>query len=301
MDKIYENLPRWFHSDVSPDVESSLSLLQCGWERCLPNHSFANLRNIYLIHYVRSGRGILNINGNHHILDTGSIFLIRPNQPAIYSADRNDPWEYYYFAFNGTLSSEVLEKTVFREGNFHAKIEDNGLAEAIVEAALRLHEGEHDTFEMLECLFHFLRFIAASDEAPTVMGKPGDTSAYYAQQVLHYIHANYSKHITVSDIADTLHINRSQLYSHFRKQMGTGIEQYLTEVRLQEACRLLCGSNAEINMIASMVGYNSYSAFTRMFTRLQGISPTEYRRQNQNTVFSPKESFPPLDFFKKEV
>lgn len=67
-----------------------------------------------MIHFIKSGRGTLSINNQTYVLNSNDAFLIRPNQIAVDTADKEFPWEYYYFAFNGLMAPELIERTYFK-------------------------------------------------------------------------------------------------------------------------------------------------------------------------------------------
>ena len=81
---------------------AELCLSYCGWEQCEPGHRFGpNRRRAFVLHFVRKGRGILEINGSQYHVKQGEIFLIPPNVEAWYEADQNDPWLYSWIGFTG--------------------------------------------------------------------------------------------------------------------------------------------------------------------------------------------------------
>lgn len=93
-----------------------------------------------------------------------------------------------------------------------------------------------------------------------------------------YLDENYQHKITVSDLAVIAHLSPRQLNQLFREQVGFTPHQYLTELRMQAAWKLLEQGELPVQRIADAVGFSSMSAFSDRFTRYFGRSPRYFRR-----------------------
>ena len=90
----------------------SVTVYYCGYEKCESGHFWGPaVRNQYLLHYVISGCGTYVVGGETYTLHAGSCFLIRPGERTLYTADRKDPWEYMWVAFDGFDVLEILRRT----------------------------------------------------------------------------------------------------------------------------------------------------------------------------------------------
>jgi two-component system, response regulator YesN len=83
--------------------------------------------------------------------------------------------------------------------------------------------------------------------------------------------------LSVSLIADELGITQPYLSSFFRKATGQTILEFISEIRLQEAKRLLSDSNCTVMHVAQAVGYSNDIGFIRFFKKHEGITPGQYR------------------------
>lgn len=93
-----------------------------------------------------------------------------------------------------------------------------------------------------------------------------------------YIQEHYSESLTLEGLAEQCALSPTHLSHTFRETMGRPLFAYINEVRIDRACGLLKRSSMSVVEIAYAVGYNSLSFFNRYFRRLNGLSPTEYRR-----------------------
>ncbi|WP_313996793.1 AraC family transcriptional regulator [uncultured Paenibacillus sp.] len=101
------------------------------------------------------------------------------------------------------------------------------------------------------------------------------------EEVLKEIHASYYTQITVNELAARHFLSESNLRKKFSEWTGVSPKQYIINLRLQEAKRLLQQTNKAIDSISSEVGFTSSSRFYDFFVKSFGITPLEWRKQNQ--------------------
>lgn len=96
-----------------------------------------------------------------------------------------------------------------------------------------------------------------------------------------YIDQNYDQQIALSDIAKQVHLSVSRLAHLFKEQMGITLIDYLTNVRIENAKRLLLTTDDSCTTICYQVGYNNQSYFTRTFKDIVGMTPGQFRQSNR--------------------
>ncbi|HHY81976.1 MAG TPA: response regulator [Clostridiales bacterium] len=92
-----------------------------------------------------------------------------------------------------------------------------------------------------------------------------------------YMHENFNKDITVSDIAEKAYLSPCYANYIFKKETGLTLIEYLTKIRIEEAQRLLKGSLLKVYEIAEKVGYKSNSYFCSVFKEHCRMTPLEFR------------------------
>jgi two-component system, response regulator YesN len=101
-------------------------------------------------------------------------------------------------------------------------------------------------------------------------------------RVRNYIHKHYSNcRLKIQDIAGEVHFSPAYVSALFKKEMNQNIWDYVSEVRIMEAKRLLAATDMKRYEIAYKVGYESPEHFSRMFKRYVGASPADYRKEEQ--------------------
>lgn len=100
------------------------------------------------------------------------------------------------------------------------------------------------------------------------------------KMLLDYINDHYSEPLSLTALARHFHFNPSYLSTYFTAHNKEGFSEYLNKVRVDKAAELLRSSAAPISEIGSMVGYSDHSYFTKVFKKLTGCSPSQYRRKH---------------------
>ena len=98
------------------------------------------------------------------------------------------------------------------------------------------------------------------------------------RQVIDYIESNYDKPIKLSDVASEVHLNPVYLSNMFKKETGENFSDFLINYRMGLAKDMLQNTKMNINEIADSVGYSNARHFSKMFKKVVGIRPTEYRK-----------------------
>lgn len=97
-------------------------------------------------------------------------------------------------------------------------------------------------------------------------------------EAIRYIHENYHKPLDLAMVSNHVSLNYAYFSNLFKKNVGKGFAEYLRDVRLDKARRLLVQTDHKIIEVAAMVGYESYKSFTRAFRDVMKMQPTEYRQ-----------------------
>jgi YesN/AraC family two-component response regulator len=97
-------------------------------------------------------------------------------------------------------------------------------------------------------------------------------------QVIQYIEKTPPGEVTLGDAAKRVHMNASYLSQLFKHQMNINFVDYVTELRIKEAKKLLCNTSLRVSEIADRMGYSDVAYFCTIFKRITGCTPSEYRK-----------------------
>jgi AraC family L-rhamnose operon regulatory protein RhaS len=98
--------------------------------------------------------------------------------------------------------------------------------------------------------------------------------------VIFFLQTSYNKKLTIENLAQIFHTNRTTLLADFKKSTGQSINRYLTQLRMTMAATLLRDTDLSINEICERTGFSDISYFSKSFKKIVQLTPTEYRRIN---------------------
>ncbi|WP_206669805.1 helix-turn-helix domain-containing protein [Paenibacillus luteus] len=105
-----------------------------------------------------------------------------------------------------------------------------------------------------------------------------DKRDHIIQFVYEYLENNYDKEITLDAVAEKLNISRSYLSTYFKEKTGDYFVDYVNSVRINKAKELLLRPDIRIQDAAQSAGYQNINSFNRMFKKLTGSTPSEFRK-----------------------
>lgn len=238
---------------------TDLNPVSFGREECKPLHSFGPaVRKYTLIHYVEQGKGTLFKNNNEsYPIRAGEAFIIFPDEVTFYQADKDDPWTYRWIGFDGTLSEKYrqLPPILPIANELFPNVQEN--SDSMIEYSLA-----GQLFLMTATLFSGIKH-----------------KNHYVRQVKNYINAHYMQEVSVEQISLHLGLDRRYLVRLFKEKTGQTIQDYIIEVRMDEACRQLALGRS-VNETATICGYRDTCNFSKMFKRRYGVSPMHWRKLN---------------------
>lgn len=117
----------------------------------------------------------------------------------------------------------------------------------------------------------------------------GDDEGRPSQQVewlQHFISQNLHTDLSLTSLADSVHLSSSYLSRLFKKETGVTVTDYITAERMEKARQLLEQTDQSIESITQQVGYPTHHYFTKRFKQRFGVTPKEYRQKHR---FNPEE------------
>ena len=281
---------------VSSHSSQALSLYYCGWENCRPGHFFGPaIRSHYLFHFILSGRGSYTVKEHTYRLSAGQGFLICPGESTYYEADKEQPWSYCWFSFDGYEAQMILENCGL---SFHQLIyEDRSegkLKEAIFEMIESFEGSQNNEYAILSRLYSVFSSmkLGAGDFSES-------SHQSYIEKALDFISNNFSYDIKIQDIAKHIGIDRTYLYKIFIEARQCSPQQYLIQFRLSMAATLLENTSMNITEIAYSCGFKDAPAFYKHFKKHYSLTPVQYRESCAKLPLSeemnPHSSIPTIE------
>ena len=101
----------------------------------------------------------------------------------------------------------------------------------------------------------------------------------FIAKVTHYMNENIHQNLTLEELATYFKYSPSHFSALFRKETGVSPIHYYIRLKIQKACEYIELSDLKLSEIATRLGFEDASYFSRIFTHVMGISPSRYRTQ----------------------
>lgn len=188
--------------------------------------------------------------------------------------------EYIRSVFRATTASGAFSKEVLNHQRreliniFLSCLRDNDLPTTQLFADSTLNELDRKAGRSFEDLGNFAQALFESTMA--LLQRAADSDDIIAR-VTAYIQANFRENIDRGDVASIAYITPNYLSKQFRSKMGMNLREYINQIRVDEAKRLLLSTNLPVSEVAGAVGYENISYFSTVFRKYTGMSPVDWR------------------------
>ncbi len=232
----------------------------------------------FLFFIVRSGSGTLQYQGRSQQLHAGDCVFIDCNYGYSHTTSKN-LWELQWVHFYGITLKEIYEKYQERGGAsiFHPVQLTSFIA--VLDDLYLLAETDDYIRDMRinENLATLLSLIMEQSWHPEHSIKHSEKSEV-AEHIKSILDARYMQKVSLADLAKETDYNKYYMLRLFKKQYGITIGNYIQQLRISEAKRLLRFTDHSIEQIGEETGFPDSNYFARAFKKVEGTSPSTYRK-----------------------
>ena len=247
-------------------------------------------RGIELL-FIHQGNGHLILNRKMYSLQSGSIVFFQPFQlhRVHFDVSEQSPYERSVLIFEPTSFVPYIKmfSRIHRffehmwKDELHYQVLHMDQNSAYILALLeRFHHmfpgrGGHDHVEeAAPLLLNMLDYLYSLHEGS--VGMPRKEG--HVEKVLQWVEEHYAKPFHLNLLAQELHLSKHHISHLFRQKTGSSITDYLIARRIRQACWLLENDTMSLEQTGSQVGIANYPYFCRIFKKLTGFTPKEYRK-----------------------
>ncbi|HSV11670.1 MAG TPA: AraC family transcriptional regulator [Hanamia sp.] len=231
----------------------------------------------HILIYCLEGKGIAQIKEEEYDLDPGDFILIPANTVHQYSADDTNPWTIYWVHFKGDVANNIIEMFVQKNISFKGTINYQ-------DSRIHLFEDIYSNLEMgyssdnlcyvNMCLQYFLTSFIFNEHYNIADKKQSNDTINCS---ITFMQENIDKMLTLKSLSDCVHLSASHFSFLFRKKTGFSPIEHFNHLKVQKACQYLLFTDLRIKEIADKLGIEDPYYFSRMFTKIMGMSPAAYR------------------------
>ncbi|WP_419872447.1 helix-turn-helix domain-containing protein [Candidatus Pristimantibacillus sp. PTI5] len=233
----------------------------------------------YIIIYCVRGKGWFKQGSEAKIEIKENTYMVIPSgTPHSYGADEVDPWSIYWFHLKGEQIEHILQSSGLRSGSAHLQSTD---AEKLIDLFHLCYDllsaGAYTDTSLLH-VSHAARYMISYLGLMQKLHKEEKSQAYFDRAVL-YMQQMLEMSLSLDELADQTGISKQHLNHVFRNAAGISPIDYYLRMKMQRACQLLDLTDNSVKEIGLSIGIGDPFYFSRLFKKMIGRSPTEYRSQ----------------------
>lgn len=146
------------------------------------------------------------------------------------------------------------------------------------------------SFETMQIMLGILNDLASSDDWHCLASShythaETPVTSRRIQKIKDHIDGNYSSEIRLETLSELVSMTPQALSRFFKQRTNRSISNYISEVRISQATKLLVESTMTILEISFICGFNTISNFNRKFKEIKGMTPKEFRESYKKNVF----------------
>lgn len=271
----YRDPAAGFNDVANPAVPLQVN---CAGKEFYPYHIIgtSNRQDYYLL-YVVEGAFTLDM-PFHTVLHAGELIIFDERTPSGFHTHIEPPTVHCFAHFTGYAAGDLLRRcglstsTVYKIDNKERLL--SKFSALFQTFAFRDEVFDADAALKLYSLLVTIGRMQAAKKTPQPLHE-----RRRLERTLTYIHENFTKEISVRELADMEFLSESRYRTLFTALIKQPPSEYIINLRMNAACEMLENSHIGIRQIAQSVGYADQRYFARLFRSKYGVTPTEYRKR----------------------
>ncbi len=223
-------------------------------------------------------------------LQVGNCFIVW-NYEALHSYGNYDrPWDHSWLRVTGRWMERTLRNTPVPLG---VPIDIGGDELPLRYLRMISDELRGSSWQDPDMLEGLLRVFWHDVERRVIKERVVRRADSRLERARRFIETNFDKPFKLAEAAEQAHLSPSHFCSSFSRQLGVPPREYAMRLRLQRSAQLLANPEFAVSQVAEMVGCPDALYFSRLFRHRYGLSPTQYRHQQDPDALRPLCDLPP--------
>jgi AraC-like DNA-binding protein len=235
----------------------------------------------HILIYCTEGNGWIETDGRKMEIKPSQLIIIPAGTAHKYSSSEDAPWTIYWFHFSGEISGHIVNLILQKTSKYQPHI-------GFSENRIKLFEEMYTNLErgyIMDNLLHvnmtFYHFLSSTIFEEKFNFKESHTEKNRIDILLDHVQNNLSTAFKLEELASYSNLSISQFSSLFKARTGYSPIEYVNHLKIQKACQQLVLTNYPVKQVGLNVGIDDPYYFSRLFSKVMGISPGYYRRKNK--------------------
>lgn len=259
-------------------LSKDLYPLGAGYYKQAEGHRMERLEHDdHLLIYCLDGKGKIRVNQKNIAVNSGDLILLPRGTAHQYASSLNVPWTIYWCHFEGALADDFIEHLQISK---QKPVVHLGLHSSLVSEFDALLEARHSSY-------HLNAFINAANQLRQILThialiqplvRSQDADSFNLEKIHSLMQARIHEQLDIDTLATSVNLSKFHFIKKYKDVTGTTPINHFIQLKIERACHLLDISSRTIAEVAFMVGYEDAYYFSRIFKKVMGISPTQYRK-----------------------
>lgn len=223
--------------------------------------------------FVIEGEVIAHADRNEIRIFSGDVFISFPNQIHFFENSVTGKYGVFIFSTDIIFGEKDLYFDNIPENNVIHLKKDDELYKDFTELIKVKETKNKDIITVGIMNYCFGKLLNKITLKPRLK-----TDNFTLQNIINYCTLNFASSLSLDDVAQSLHLSKYYVSYLFNNKLGIGFNDFLNSLRIKASCDFLAQTDKNMSDISQEVGFGSIRSFNRVFTRIMGVTPSEYRK-----------------------
>lgn len=250
------------------------------YEQALGHQAKRDNHSDHLLIVCIAGSGSIECNGHSQELNSGQALILPKGLAHTYRSSHTKPWTIYWVHLDGHLAEQFTSMLLTKDDS-ELIFDIPNLTEVISEFE-QLLACRHVTYQFNNFVLasNILRKLFSYFIAQNQLPLSNEANQLNTQIIDGYLEDNIDKQVSLEQMAQVSGLSKFHFAKKFQKQTGVSPIRYFLELKIKHACELIDRTQLTIKEVSSRLGYDDPYYFSRLFKKVMGISPKQYRQTN---------------------
>lgn len=234
----------------------------------------------YLFFIVLDGNGTLQYEETSFAIKKGDCVFIDCKKKYSHKSSKDHLWHLKWVHFYGHTMESIYEKYLSQGGQPYFLTKELDNYSLLIQEIFNISNLDYNVRDMMifEKLAGLLTLIMAENYRNETISTEMASIKAKLLDIKNYLDKHYTEKVSLSSLEHSFYINKYYLSRIFKENFGISVNNYLIQKRITEAKYLLRFTNKTIEEISRNCGMSDTSYFNRLFKKLEGITPGEFRK-----------------------
>jgi len=249
------------------------------YRRAAGHHMHREHHNDDLLIHCTEGEAYLSVEDEPCVVRAGDLVLIPAGAAHRYTAAPENPWTIHWVHYAGPLAEHFRAHMGFTDD---IRIQHIGRQPRLLvdfNGLLSVRQTGFRTPGLVHVANRLRQLLAA---VPLSVGEADQAQQPDLDIIHNFMREHLDERITLSQLADLTGLSPAHFATRYRAMTGVSPIQHFLHLKVEQACQLLDTTDHSFTQISSLLGYDDNYYFSRLFKKVMGQSPTDYRHTHRH-------------------